>query len=98
MKRNSLGAFIAVNVALLVALLVVLVLPGRPAEAQRGRGRGDYIMVAGRVKGRTNQAGIYIMDLKSYRIAAVLFDSRNQRLETIAGRNMTEDLQSSRRK
>lgn len=92
MKKNSLGGFIALNVTLLVTLLVVMVLPGGPAQAQRGRGRGDYVMVSGRVTGRSNQAGIYILELKSSRMAAVLFDSRSKRLQTIAGRNLTNDL------
>ncbi len=96
MKRNSLGAFIALNVALLVALLVVLVLPGRTAQAQRGRGRGDYTMISGRVTGRENQAGIYLVELKSARMVALLFDSRTKRLEKIAGRRLADDLNSNR--
>ena len=49
-------------------------------------------MVSGRVTGRESQAGVYIMELKSFRMAAVLFDTRSKRLHKIAGREMGEDL------
>jgi hypothetical protein len=95
MKKQSLGALIALNGVLLLALLLVLVLPGPAADAQRrtNRGRGDYVMVAGEVTGRTDQSGIYILEMKSYRMAVVMYDSRTNRLQTMAGRNLGSDLE-----
>jgi hypothetical protein len=95
MKRNSLGALVALNGILLLALLLAVTLPGPSAEAQRvRRGRGEYVMVAGKATGREDQQAVYILELKSYRMAAVMFDSRNNRFDVLAGRNISNDLES----
>ena len=93
MKKDPLGALIALNTVLMLALLLVLLLPGPSAEAQRrGRGRGDYAMVAGQVTGRSDQSAIYLLELNSNRMMALIYDSRGNRLQILAGRNLAEDL------
>jgi len=92
MKKDSLGALIALNIALLVALLLVFVLPVGEVEGQARRGRGDYGMIAGEVVGRENQSAIYIAELKSFQLAAIMFDSRSNRIDLIGVRNMAKDL------
>lgn len=92
MKKESLGALIALNIALLVALLLVFVLPVGEVQGQARRGRGDYSMIAGEVVGRENQSAIYIAELKSFQLAAIMFDSRANRIDLIGVRNMAKDL------
>ena len=90
MKKNSLGVLIALNVVLVLALLLVLTMPGPVAEAQ-SRGRGDYMMVAGKVTGRNNQAVIYIFELKTLRMVPAIFDSRNNRFHGLLPRDVGAD-------
>jgi len=91
MKRAP-GSLIVLNAALLIALVVVLVLPQDPATGQARRGRGSYTMISGAVTGRENQACIYIVETKSFQMAAVMFDSRSNRFQVMAHRNMLADL------
>jgi len=90
MNRHSLGALLALNVVLLVTLAIVS-LTAQPAAAQFGM-RGDYIMIAGEVAARSNQAAVYILDLKSQKMAAIMFDSRSKKLQAIAGRVVSNDM------
>ncbi len=91
MNKRSLGLLCAINLALLVTLAVIT-FTSQPAVAQFGL-RGDYAMIAGQVTGR-EPAAVYILDLKSQRMASVIFDSRNNRLEVIAGREVSNDLRA----
>lgn len=91
MNKRSLGMLIGLNLVLLAAVTLSVFI-NQPASAQFGL-PGDYVMVAGDVTGR-KQAAVYILDLKSERMAAVMFDSRNQRLEVIAGRELSNDMRA----
>ncbi len=90
MNRRSLGALVAIN-AILLAALVVVSLSAAPAIAQFGL-RGDYVMVAGDVTGRSDQEAVYILDLKSQKMITLLFDTRTNKLEPVAGRLVSNDL------
>jgi len=92
MNKRSLGVLVVINFVLLSGLAVTF-LAGQRAQAQFGL-QGDYMMIAGEVTGRAQQAAVYILDLKSQRMATVMFDSRNQRLQLIAGRNVSNDLEA----
>ena len=92
MSKRSVGALLVINVVLLTALAVVS-LTTQPAQAQLGM-RGDYAMIAGQVQGNANVSVVYILDLKSQRIAAITFDSRTKKLQTIAGREVQNDLRA----
>lgn len=89
MNRRSLSVLFTLNMVLL-AVLAMITLTSEPAAAQFGL-RGDYTMIAGEVTGR-EQAAVYILDLKTQRMASVLFDSRNNRLQVVAGRDVSNDL------
>ncbi len=80
MNIKTLRALIALNVALLVGLLVTVMTP-RPAMAQLSR--AEYIMVAGAVTGRTQQNAVYVVDLSSARIVAMMFNGSNNQLEIV---------------
>ena len=92
MLKRAPRSLIALNVVLLIALGIVLALPQSPAPGQSRRGRGNYTMIAGAVTGRDNQAGIYIVETKSFQMAAIMFDSRANRFQIMANRNMFADL------
>ena len=91
MNARSLKKLIALNAGLLIALGAAVTMSPEPAEAQLGGG-GRYMMVAGEVKGRTNQDGVYIIELNSQRLAAIMFDSAADRLDLIDGRSISRDV------
>lgn len=89
MNKRSLAGLILVN-AVLLASLVVTALGPAPARAQFGTG-SQYLMISGTVTGRDSQAAVYIVELQSGRVAAIMFNGSNNTLEIIAGRNVAED-------
>lgn len=89
MNKRSLAGLILINAVLLASLVVTAFSPA-PAQAQFGSG-GQYLMIAGEVVGRDAQAAVYIVELQSGRVAAVMFNGSNKTLEVIAGRNVSED-------
>ena len=95
MNRRSLGVLVALNLALLVGVLVVSLSPD-PAAAQGFRGRGgNYFMIAGQVEGLPQQAGVYILNLQDGELYWLLYNSDNDRLEVIAGRDVATDLKEA---
>jgi len=90
MNRRSLAGLILINAVLLASLVVAAFSP-QPASAQFGGGGGDYLMIAGNVTGRDAQAAVYIIDMRSGRVAAIMFNGSNNTLELIAGRNVSDD-------
>lgn len=95
MNKRSLGALIALNFVLVVALSLVSFLP-QPAAAQ-AFGRSQYIMVAGNAVGRELESVIYIIELNTGRVAAIIFRGGDNTFEPIAGRNIMEDMGAGRR-
>jgi hypothetical protein len=92
MNKRSLGILVALNLLLLIGLAVVS-LTSQPAAAQFGM-RGDYAMIAGKATGRDELAAVYVLELKSQKMIALMFDSRNKKLETIAGRVVSHDMRA----
>jgi len=91
MNRKTLAALVAVNVVLLGFLLLSVLTGGQPAYAQveaPGRG-GDYVMLAGDLSSRTQQA-VYIIDQRSAQVLTLLFTSTTRRLELIGSRDLSE--------
>lgn len=88
MNRKTFRALAALNVVLLVALVLVGISP-EPAQGQFAR--SEYIMVSGAVVGRESQDAIYIVNLATAQIAAVLFNSSNNTLELIDGRSLAAE-------
>ena len=96
MNKRSLGALVALNLVLLVALAVVTISP-QPAEAQVGLRQSEYIMVSGVVRGRAQQAVVYIIDLSTGQMAAIFHDANTGKSQFIAGRNMSMDAKAGGR-
>lgn len=87
MNRKTLRALLALNVVLIVALLLVGLTPA-PAQGQGQFARNQYSMLSGLTTGRRQQAVIYIFDLANARIAAVMYNSANNKFEKIDTLNM----------
>lgn len=93
MNARSLAALILLNVVLLAGLVVTVFSP-QPAAAQFAGG-SQYLMIAGDVTGREQQAAVYIINLQTSQMAAVMFNTANNNLEVVAGRTVGEDLRGS---
>jgi hypothetical protein len=90
MNRQTLAALVVLNIVLLVALVVVG--PASTPVAAQGFGQQQYIMVSGQAVGRQDQNAIYVIEVSSGRIAALLFHSADNRLEIITGRDIRPEL------
>lgn len=94
MNKQSLGALIALNIVLLLALVLSSISP-QPAYAQlRG---ADYMMLPGTVNGRNGQSAIYVLDLQTSRVIGLFFNTGNNQFELIDGRDITQDVQAQPR-
>jgi hypothetical protein len=91
MNKRSLAGLILINAVLLASLVVTAFSP-EPAQAQFSPTGGQYIMIAGDVTGRDAQAGVYIVDMQSGKVAAIMFNGSNKKLEIIGGRDVSEDV------
>ncbi len=90
MNKRSLAGLILINAVLLASLVVTAFSP-KEAQAQFGGGGGQYLMIAGDVTGRSSQQAVYIIDMRSSRVAAIMFNGSNNSLEIIAGRDVRQD-------
>ena len=86
MKRALIVALVCINVALLAA---VIGLNSPRAGAQTIRGANDYIMVTGKIESAFD--AVYVIDMKSRRLAAWRFDRTAKRLVPYRGRLLTTD-------
>lgn len=89
MNRRSLSALVLINV-LLLAGVVLTVLAPEPAKAQFGTGNA-YMMIAGEATGRSQQAAVYIINLRTSAIIPVLFNTANNTINTYPGRVIADD-------
>jgi hypothetical protein len=86
MKKALIVALVCLNVALVAALLAVST---NRAEAQTLRGGNDYIMMTGRIE--ANFDAVYVIDMKTRRLAAWRFDRTNRKLVPYKGRVLDSD-------
>jgi len=93
MNRKSLGALVALNAVLLMALVIVSLTPAR-THAQLGGAAGNYVMLAGEVTGQKTMNAIYITELTSARMVVVMYNGGNEKLEVIAGRDLKADVKT----
>ena len=95
MNKRSLGSLIALNAALLVALVVTTLTPA-PARAQIGFNQAQYMMVSGRITTRRQQAAVYIVEVNSAKMISLLYNSANNKIEWVAARDQLQDLPAGR--
>ena len=86
MKKALIVALVCVNVALVAALIGVNM---SKAHAQTARGGNDFIMATGRIESAFD--AVYVIDMKSRRLAAWRFDRTAKRLRPYKGRTLTTD-------
>ena len=92
MKRPPIVALIVVNACLLIGLGMLAFSPA-PAQGQGiGRQGGNYVMIAGGVRGRDNQDVVYILDLDRQAIVGVMYDSNRGQLIRTRPRNVADDM------
>ena len=97
MNKRSLRALIVLNLVLLGALLFSVVSPDA-AFGQRRRGGDRYVMISGMTEQRTDFDVIYVMNVDTNRVAAITYESNNDRFKVIAGHDLTRDLSGSTRR
>ncbi len=90
MNRKTLGALIALNAVLLAGLAAVCLTP-KPAQAQ-GFAGSSYLMIAGDVTGREQQAAIYVIDVNTGQILSLMFNGSTNQWEAIAYKDVKGDL------
>ncbi len=96
--KKSLTALIVLNVALILGIAIVTLSPNpQPALAQLGGG-STYTMLAGEATGVTQEQVVYIVDTRSYRVAAITFNSGTTQFRDIAGRELLADFNPNNRR
>ena len=90
MSHRSLGGLIVLNVVLLAALMLMSFSPETAQAQLGGRRAGDYVMVAGRTPGKTNNT-VYVVDLNNAAMMAVTYDVSKRLLTPIAVRDIAPD-------
>ena len=93
MNRKTLGALVALNAALLLAIAALTLTPST-ASAQFGGGAGEYTMIAAKRSGQTSSA-VHIFDTK--RAVALTVEPNNRgkgEMTVIAYRNITNDFKA----
>lgn len=89
MNRKSLSVLIVLNCALLLAVGIVTL--SAPAQGQLGGLRAtDYLMVAGKVLGKTGSV-VYVTDMTNARMIAISYEQSRNQLEIIGARNLADD-------
>lgn len=91
--KSPVRRLVALNAALLLALLGVTLAPSAGAQtaANATRARGEYTMVGGDVSGATANA-IYVIDAANREIITLLWDNSRRRLQGVGYRDLVLDL------
>ncbi len=89
MKKGLIVSLVCINVVLLAAVIGVDL---RQADAQTFRGGNDYLMITGRIEAAFD--AVYVIDLKSHRMAAWRFNRTTKRLQPYKGRSLATDFGS----
>lgn len=92
MDKRSLGALVALNLVLLGAVMATMLMP-EPAQGQLGAlNKVQYLMVAGDVTGRRQQAAVYIIETNTAKMVALFFNSGTNNIEVVGGREIGPDV------
>ncbi len=87
MKKELIVALVCLNVGLLTALLVGPLT--EPAKAQVAVGGSNYLVVTGTYRG--DDEAVYIIDLRSRRLAAWRFDRTKKNMVGFGARELSRD-------
>lgn len=86
MKKLLIVGLLCINVVLLLALVGVNL---SPAQAQTARGGNDYMMVTAKVT--QDLDAVWVLDMKTRKLAAWRMDRTTRRLSPYRGRNLITD-------
>ncbi len=89
-SMRSVSALVVLNLALLL-FLALLSFSADPAHGQLGL-RNEYVLIAGNITGKPDQAAVYILELKSQRMVAIAYDSRSRKILPLGSRVISEDV------
>jgi hypothetical protein len=90
MKSRKISMPLILNLALLTALAAITFAPDSiRANAQAGRARGEYTLLAGRPNGSSSDA-IYVLDAANQEIIALKWDT-GRKLSLLGYRNLESD-------
>jgi hypothetical protein len=92
MNKRSLGALIALNIALLAALVVVSLSNRTYAQGGVNPNPGEYQMIAGNVTGRNNVNLIYIFEAHSTAMVTFFYNSADDRDDRVDRHVINDDL------
>ena len=92
MNKQTLTALVLLNLVLLVGLAVVTLTPQSAGDQLRGR--GEYTMISGKTKARSNANVVWLADLSSGKLAALVYESGNERLTDIGRFDFSRDLEA----
>ncbi len=93
MNKRSLGALIALNIVLLAAVVLLALTP--PQAAAQGGGRSQYVLIPADNPARNNTQVVYILELRSGKLLATLFNSADKTFQVLGGRVITNDIQAA---
>ena len=91
MTQRSLAVLVILNAVLLSAIAMTFGANPQSAQAQLGGG-GQYLILAGSTQQREAQEVIYVMQVNTGQVAAVLVNSGNKRVDRLAPRDVSRDL------
>lgn len=92
---RTLAALVLLNVVLMAAVLIAALSP-QPAEAQLGAAGEQYLLIAGRTPASQDRAAVYVLNVNSGQMVSLTFDSRDDRVRIIGGRDVSRDLEGGR--
>ena len=90
MKNAAIIALVCINVGLLAWVLQSSL---SPAQAQTIRGASDYLLLTGQLR---DGDAVYVVDLRTRRMASWKFDQRTKRLVQVRGRDLAIDFKKRR--
>jgi len=94
MQRRTLSVLIALNLALVAAIVATHLMPPKVANAQGFGPRRNFTMIAGITTGRPQNSVIYVLDASSGDMLATFYNSANQQFEPLGGRAVADDMRS----
>lgn len=85
MKKAAIIALVCLNVGLLTWVLQTSL---TPAHGQTLRGASGYLLLTGHVR---NGDAVYVVDLRTRRLSAWMYDQRAKNLVQFRGRDLVTD-------
>lgn len=96
MTKQPYRGLLVLNAVLLAVLAMVVLSPRADAQAARGRAKGQYAMVGGKVQG-VSESVIYVVDSANEELVAARWDRSRKVLVPLGHRDIQADAQLRQR-